>query len=432
MSRRTHGLSTTAIHGTPHRKSDWMPVVPPLVQSSTFTNPVGSSEEVLYTRYGNNPNQVEIAERYALLEGAESAIFLSSGMGATALAHLAVLRPGDHLISSSWIYGGTRKLFDEELSRWGIAITYCSPDEPRQWRKALRKTTRAIFVETPTNPLVRVLDLGKVAQIARESGLALLVDSTFASPINFRPLEHGADVVITSATKYLNGHNGLKGHFVSFEDPVNDLSTALRLLSNKLPKPHVGLAHSMGGAILLRALQTRRVDLDAAVFSAPMWGIQGLQDFQKRYARFMVSLGLGGTFAPNVEKKWKRENFKRNPVTHDKERHARCQGLVSEEPRLALAGPTIGWVAAAADATDAFSQPGALAHVRAPILVVTAGEEQLVDNASHDVVVEQLPDAVHVTIAGAKHEILMEVDPVRTQFWEAFDQLTARVAPVHA
>jgi lysophospholipase len=226
--------------------------------------------------------------------------------------------------------------------------------------------------------------------------------------------------------------NGLKGHFVSFEDPVNDLSTALRLLSNKLPKPHVGLAHSMGGAILLRALQTRRVDLDAAVFSAPMWGIQGLQDFQKRYARFMVSLGLGGTFAPNVEKKWKRENFKRNPVTHDKERHARCQGLVSEEPRLALAGPTIGWVAAAADATDAFLQPGALAHVRAPILVVTAGEEQLVDNASHDVVVEQLPDAVHVTIAGAKHEILMEVDPVRTQFWEAFDQLTARVAPVHA
>jgi len=226
--------------------------------------------------------------------------------------------------------------------------------------------------------------------------------------------------------------NGLKGHFVSFDDPVNDLSTALRLLSNKLPRPHIGLAHSMGGAILLRALQTRRVELDAAAFSAPMWGIAGLKDFQKKYARFMVSLGLGGTFAPSVEKKWKRENFKRNPVTHDKERHARCQGLISEEPRLALAGPTIGWVSAAADATESFLQPGALASIRIPILVATAAEEQLVDNESHDAVIAALPDATHITIAGAKHEILMEVDPIRAQFWDAFDALTARVMPAHA
>ena len=228
--------------------------------------------------------------------------------------------------------------------------------------------------------------------------------------------------------------NSLKGHFVSFDDPVNDLATALRLLSDKLPKPHIGLAHSMGGAILLRALQTRRIDLDAAAFSAPMWGVQGLKDFHKRYARFMVSLGLGGTFAPGREKKWKRENFKRNPVTHDKERHARCQGLISEEPRLALAGPTIGWVAATADATESFLQPGALANVRIPILVVTAGEEQLVDNASHDTVLAQLPDARHVTIAGAKHEILMETDALQAPFWSAFDELTARVvaAPAQA
>jgi lysophospholipase len=223
--------------------------------------------------------------------------------------------------------------------------------------------------------------------------------------------------------------NGVKGHFASFDDPVNDLSTALKLLGDVLPRPHIGLAHSMGGAILLRALQTRRIELDGAVFTAPMWGIQGLTVMAKKYARFMVSLGAGGTFAPSVEKKWKRENFKRNPVTHDKDRHARCQGLVAEEPRLALAGPTIGWVAAAADATEAFLTPGSLAHVRIPILVLTAGEEQLVDNASHGVVLEQLPDARHITIAGAKHEILMEVDPVRAQFWNAFDELANRVAP---
>lgn len=226
--------------------------------------------------------------------------------------------------------------------------------------------------------------------------------------------------------------NSLKGHFSSFDDPVNDLATALRLLAGKLPRPHIGLAHSMGAAIMLRALQTRRIELDAAAFTAPMWGIASLGEMAKTYARFMVSIGAGGTFAPSVEHKWKRENFRRNPVTHDKERHARCQGLIAEEPRLALAGPTIGWVAAAADATEAFIQPGALAHVRIPILVATASEEQLVDNKSHLTVVEQLPDATHIIIAGAKHEILMERDEFRAQFWAAFDELTARVVPAHA
>lgn len=226
--------------------------------------------------------------------------------------------------------------------------------------------------------------------------------------------------------------NGLKGHFVSFDDPVNDLSTALKLLSAKLPRPHIGLAHSMGGAITLRALQTRRVELDGVAFSAPMWGIQGLTDMAKKYVRFVSSLGAGGMFAPRVEKKWKRENFKKNPVTHDKERHARCQGLICEEPRLALAGPTIGWVSAAADATEAFLTPNSLAHIRIPVLILTAGEEQLVDNASHAMVAEQLPNATHVTIDGAKHEILMERDDLRAQFWTAFDQLTEQVAPVPA
>jgi len=225
--------------------------------------------------------------------------------------------------------------------------------------------------------------------------------------------------------------NSLKGHFVTFDDPVNDLSTALKLLAAQLPRPHIGLAHSMGGAILMRALQTRRVELDAAAFTAPMWGIANLSDMAKQYVRFMVSIGAGGQFAPSVEKKWKRENFKKNPVTHDKDRHARCQGLVSEEPRLALAGPTVGWVSAAAEATEALQSGGGLAHIRIPILVATAEEEVLVDNGSHDVVTRQLPDATHITIPGAKHEILMETDDLRAQFWAAFDRLAERAVPAH-
>lgn len=238
MNQRRYGLSTTAIHGIPHKRPDWSPVSPALMQSATFTNPVGSTEEVLYTRYGNNPNQVAIAQRYALLEGADSAIFLASGMGATALAHLAVLRPGDHLISSDWIYGGTRRLFEEEFGRLGIDVTFCRPDEPRQWRKAIRKSTRAIFIETPTNPLVCLIELEPLAKTAREFGLALLVDSTFASPCNFRPIEHGADVVITSATKYLNGHSDvIAGVVAGAAALVEEVTRLMRLWGQSLD-PH--------------------------------------------------------------------------------------------------------------------------------------------------------------------------------------------------
>ena len=207
MARRAHGRSTLAIHGDPAARAAREPVAPPVFQSSTFVAPFGSTDEVLYTRYGNNPNQLRVAERLARLEGAEAAIFVGSGMGATALAHLAVLSPGDHLLSSEWIYGGTRRLFVDEFRRLGIDVSFANPDQRREWRGKLRKNTRAIFLETPTNPLMRVLDVEWLGKIAESEGIALLVDSTFATPMNYRPLEHGADVVIHSATKYLNGHS---------------------------------------------------------------------------------------------------------------------------------------------------------------------------------------------------------------------------------
>jgi cystathionine beta-lyase/cystathionine gamma-synthase len=222
--KRRLGFSTSAIHGDPETRPDWAPIVTPLYQSSTFTNPVGSTQEVLYTRYGNNPNQLLIAKRLALLEGAEAAIFLASGMGATALAHLAVLRPGDHLISSEWVYGSTHKLFQGEFGRLGIEVSFVDPLEARQWKRALKTTTRAIFVETPTNPLLRVIDLEPIATLCKTEGLALLVDSTFATPVNFRPLEHGADLVIHSATKYLNGHDDvIAGAVVGSESVIEEV-----------------------------------------------------------------------------------------------------------------------------------------------------------------------------------------------------------------
>lgn len=219
---RKMGLSTTAVHGGASRPGPGTSVASPLVQAVNYVQETGTSEGLLYTRYGNTPNAVIVQKRLALLEGAEAALVLSSGMGATACAMLALLRPGDHLISSSWIYGGTRKLFTEDIIGMGIEVSFVNPLEPRGWRKALRKNTRVIFLESPVNPTCRVIELNSLQSLAHSEGIALVVDSTFASPVNFRPLEHGVDVVIHSATKYLNGHHDILAGVVCGSEPFID------------------------------------------------------------------------------------------------------------------------------------------------------------------------------------------------------------------
>jgi cystathionine beta-lyase/cystathionine gamma-synthase len=206
---RRQGLSTIAVRGGVPQRPPGSPVSQPLVQSVNFAQEFGTDEGLLYTRYGNTPNEEVVQKRIAMLEGAEAALVLSSGMGATACALLALLRPGDHLVSSAWIYGGTRRLFGDEFVTMGIDVTFADPDERRVWRSSIRKNTRVIFVESPVNPTSRVLDIKQIATMAKAQGVALVVDSTLASPINARPISQGADVVIHSATKYLNGHHDI-------------------------------------------------------------------------------------------------------------------------------------------------------------------------------------------------------------------------------
>ncbi|MDX2208459.1 MAG: PLP-dependent aspartate aminotransferase family protein [Gemmatimonadales bacterium] len=263
---RSAGPSTLAIHGPPHRGADGSPAVTPIYQSSTFLNAIGSTAEVGYTRYGNNPNQLEVARRYAALEGAERAVFLASGMAATAMAHLAVLRPGDHFVSSRWIYGGTRQLFDVEFARHGIGVTYVDPANHREWRKAIKDNTRAMFLEAVTNPLMRVVDVPAVAKVTHDRGLALLVDATFASPINFRPLEHGADLVITSATKYLNGHSDVIAGAVAGAASVIDEVIRLMRIWGPSIDPHAAWLTERGMKTL--ALRIERASANAAAVAA--------------------------------------------------------------------------------------------------------------------------------------------------------------------
>lgn len=211
---RAYAIPTLAVHaGEPAHDAD-APVVTPLHQSVNFIQEVGTSDGLKYPRNGNTPNAEVVQRKLAALERAEAAVVLSSGMGATACALMALLRPGDHLLACRDIYGVTKRLFTEEFTSLGIEVTLVDPFEARGWRKRIRKETRALFVESPVNPSCRVIDLRPLSYLTHESGLALVVDSTFASPINFRPLEHGADVVIHSTTKFLNGHHDVMGGVV--------------------------------------------------------------------------------------------------------------------------------------------------------------------------------------------------------------------------
>lgn len=249
---RKLGLSTTAVHGGTPKPTPGTSVTSPLVQSVNFAQETGTSEGLMYTRYGNTPNAEIVQRRLAQLEGSESALVLSSGMGATACAMLALLRGGDHLVTSSWIYGGTRTLFTEDLPGMGIEVTFVNPLEPRAWRKALRKTTRVIFLESPVNPTCRVIELNSLQSLAHSEGIALVVDSTFASPINFRPIEHGADVVIHSATKFLNGHHDLLAGVVCGNEPFIDEVRRKMMVWGQAPDP-------FGCWLLERGLKTLEV-----------------------------------------------------------------------------------------------------------------------------------------------------------------------------
>ena len=164
-SPRRLGLSTLAVTGGAAHGDPDTPVVQPLVQSANFIQEIGTADGLRYPRYGNVPNAEAVQKRLALMEGAEAAIVLASGMGATACALLALLRPGDHLLASNWVYGGTRLLFTQEFATMGIDVTLVDPMETRAWRKRMRKETRAIFVESPVNPTCRVLDLRPISYL---------------------------------------------------------------------------------------------------------------------------------------------------------------------------------------------------------------------------------------------------------------------------
>jgi methionine-gamma-lyase len=210
------GMQTKAVHASrEHNRTH--AISSPIWQTSTFR--ADSSEHFaeiatatrpseFYTRYGN-PTHRQAEATIAALEGGEAALLAASGMGAIFAAVLCDLRAGDHVVAQRNLYAGTATLVEQLLPRWGIEHTFVGQADAAGFASAVRPETKLIYVETPTNPLMRITDLRAVAALGRERGIMTMVDNTFATPVNQRPLELGIDVCVHSATKYLGGHSDI-------------------------------------------------------------------------------------------------------------------------------------------------------------------------------------------------------------------------------
>jgi cystathionine beta-lyase len=196
---------TQSVHagsaGDPHYHG----IVNPIYTSSAYDYESG----VMYPRYYNTPNQKAVVEKVAALENAEDGLLFSSGMAAIMTSIMALLKAGDHIIFQHDLYGGTHHAALHELNRYGIEYSMVNAGNPVNFEKAIRKETRVIYVETPSNPLLRLTDLAAVAKIAKKHRLITVIDNTFASPVNQNPIDLGIDIVTHSGTKYIGGHSDL-------------------------------------------------------------------------------------------------------------------------------------------------------------------------------------------------------------------------------
>lgn len=222
-------------------------VVTPIFQSAMYEFAGETSyHDLKYIRLNNTPTHTALHAKLAAMEDGEAALAAASGMAAISTTLLTVLAPGDHLLAQDCLYGGTLDLLNTELAALGIETSFIDADAPASWPALVRPNTRAIYVESLTNPLLQIADLEAVVRFAREHGLVSLIDNTFATPVNFQPLRHGFDLALHSATKYLNGHSDIvAGAVIGGRDWIERITHRLNHLGGSLD-PHAAFLLDRG------------------------------------------------------------------------------------------------------------------------------------------------------------------------------------------
>lgn len=261
--------STEIIHRAEGVSDSAEPLTTPIYETTTFVFESaaevrqyneGKSRKFLYSRYAN-PTVIAVERKMAVLEGADAALVLSSGQAATTTALLALVRAGDEIVCSSAIYGGTLHLIADLLPKFGITARFVSLDELREPDNIISSSTKLVWFESPINPTLRCVDVGAIARACRAGGVLSIMDNTFASPINQQPIALGVDVVMHSATKYLNGHSDVTaGVLVGPQRLIDEMLKARKLLGTVLD-PYA--AYALGRGLKTLAVRVERQNASA-------------------------------------------------------------------------------------------------------------------------------------------------------------------------
>jgi cystathionine beta-lyase/cystathionine gamma-synthase len=262
MHGNDESMDTVAVHGGERRPGPDGSVVFPIYQGTVYKVEPGTSyHDIKYIRLNSTPSQQYLHDKLAALEGAEAAVATSSGMAAVTTILLSLMRAGDHLLASDCLYGGTHDFLTSHAAKLGWSVSFVDAGRPETWEAARTERTRVFLVETITNPLMRVGLLDQVADFGRREEIVTVIDNTFASPVNFRPLAAGFDVVFHSATKYLGGHSDLvAGAVMGGADLVGRVRETLNLFGGSLD-PHAGFLLARG--IKTLALRVRAHNANA-------------------------------------------------------------------------------------------------------------------------------------------------------------------------
>jgi len=214
------GINTICTHVGELEDKQFKGAISPLYMSTSYA--FEDVETKRYPRYFNTPNQVALAKKMAALEHGEASLIFGSGMAAVSTSLMAFLRAGDHVVFQDSLYGGTSNLATEEFEKFGIEYSFAKDAKASSLEAEIKENTKVIYIETPSNPLLRITDLEAVAKLAKKHSLVSMIDNTFASPVNQNPIDFGIDVVLHSATKYMGGHSDiLAGTAISSEEHID-------------------------------------------------------------------------------------------------------------------------------------------------------------------------------------------------------------------
>ena len=260
MSGSFKDIHTKVIHSGEPEPRIGGAVTMPIFQTAMFERADETGyDDIPYIRLNNTPNQRAVADKLAALENAEAAVVTSSGMAAISTALLTVLGVGDHVLVQDCLYGGTHYLVTEDFASFGIEYDFVDGADPASWQRKVRPNTRAIYLETISNPVLRVPDISRAVAFARDHGLISMIDNTFASPVNFRPAEVGMDLSLHSATKFLNGHSDIvAGACIGRAELVGKVTHRLNHLGGSLDPHAAFLLHRGIKTLALRVERQNR------------------------------------------------------------------------------------------------------------------------------------------------------------------------------